>query len=540
VMAARSAKPTPIPWKATIMVGVVMLCDNMALYQIIPYAPFLVKKFLGIPDTEKGRIGYYAGLITSAYAFAQLLSSFPIGSLSDRFGRRAVIVGGMIGTTIATFAFGFAKSFWFALLTRAFNGLVNGNAGVVKTYLAQCTDNTNKARAFAVFGIAGGLGRIIGPLIGGTLQEPSASYPKLFPKGSFFDTFPYMLPCLASMVFTITGLILAFLFVKEPKPRTTSVEIEMEETLIINEDDIDNSSSESGDEDSNSDVGVPRDDVKPPGFFRSLSKNCTAFDMNVISNRTVWLATSMYGLIAFQSIVFDEVFSLLILGPPEQGGLNFDAKRIGICISAAGGCVMVYQLCIYPHIVKYLGPLKSMRIAQFSVGIVMLIFPFVGLLHKNVVLSWIAVIALMILRYLFVITVYTCTFVLIANCIEETKLGAVNGIGQSLASFARGVGPTLGATLFAWSQTWNIHIWPLDFHFVHVMIAVVAFINFTNTFFLPKGIESTFVSHSSASDYSAAQTASPLQSDDNEYHSDNITLDGEDEDDRLVPLEHMS
>jgi MFS family permease len=76
------------------------------------------------------------------------------GYFSDKIGRRKVLLIGTFGTSISCLIFGLSKFYWWALLSRAFFGFVNGNLGVAKTYLREITDETNQAKAFSLLTIA--------------------------------------------------------------------------------------------------------------------------------------------------------------------------------------------------------------------------------------------------------------------------------------------------------------------------------------------------------------------------------------------------
>jgi len=113
-----------------------------------------------------------------------------------------------------------------------------GNIGVAKTYLGEITDKTNQGKGFSAFGLTYGLGVIVGPLIGGLLAKPAAKYPSVFPPGSFFDQFPYLLPPLVSASVTLFGLVFGFFFLPETKiSRQENVEMHelKEETMDENE-----------------------------------------------------------------------------------------------------------------------------------------------------------------------------------------------------------------------------------------------------------------------------------------------------------------
>ena len=76
--------------------------------------------------TDEGAIAFRAGLVTSAFALAEFSASFPWGWLSDRVGRKPILLAGLAGTGLSMLVFGFARSLPVALLGRALGGLLNG------------------------------------------------------------------------------------------------------------------------------------------------------------------------------------------------------------------------------------------------------------------------------------------------------------------------------------------------------------------------------------------------------------------------------
>jgi MFS family permease len=91
---------------------------------IFPYAYYMVKDF-NITDNESG-LSMYVGMVTSSFAFAECISGIFWGRLSDRIGRKKVLLGGLFGTGLSMILFGFAKSLPMALVARALGGLLNG------------------------------------------------------------------------------------------------------------------------------------------------------------------------------------------------------------------------------------------------------------------------------------------------------------------------------------------------------------------------------------------------------------------------------
>ena len=91
--------------------------------------------------------GYSSGFLASSFFFAQVLTSYAWGWLSDRVGRRPIMLFGAVGSSVSVLAFGFSRSYPWALCARSLSGLLS-NLGVSKSYLAEITDSSNAARAF--------------------------------------------------------------------------------------------------------------------------------------------------------------------------------------------------------------------------------------------------------------------------------------------------------------------------------------------------------------------------------------------------------
>jgi MFS family permease len=91
---------------------------------IFPYAYYMIKDFHITED--EGSISMYVGMVTSSFAFAECISGIFWGRLSDRIGRKKVLLGGLFGTGLSMILFGFAKSLPMALVARALGGLLNG------------------------------------------------------------------------------------------------------------------------------------------------------------------------------------------------------------------------------------------------------------------------------------------------------------------------------------------------------------------------------------------------------------------------------
>lgn len=97
-----------------------------------------------------------------------MIVGLPWGRLSDSYGRKPIVLMGLLGTVSATLVFGFSTSFTQALLARTAAGLLNGNVGVIRTMVAEMVvERAHQARAFSVMPFVWSAGSIIGPVLGG-------------------------------------------------------------------------------------------------------------------------------------------------------------------------------------------------------------------------------------------------------------------------------------------------------------------------------------------------------------------------------------
>lgn len=113
----------------TLLSAICRICEPIAFMSIFPYVYFMIEDFFrNDPHKQQGgaTIAVYAGMVTSAFAFAEFSSGVPWGRLSDKIGRKPVLLTGLAGTALSMLIFGFAPNLPVALLARALGGLLNG------------------------------------------------------------------------------------------------------------------------------------------------------------------------------------------------------------------------------------------------------------------------------------------------------------------------------------------------------------------------------------------------------------------------------
>jgi DHA1 family tetracycline resistance protein-like MFS transporter len=133
----------------------IVLVDILGLTMLMPMLPFYAKT-LGATETQ-------VGFLLAIYALCQLVAGPPLGKLSDRFGRKPVLLVSQLGTFIGFLILASATTLWVAFLSRMIDGLTAGNLTVAQAYISDVTKPKDRAKSFAVIGIAFGVGFLIGP-----------------------------------------------------------------------------------------------------------------------------------------------------------------------------------------------------------------------------------------------------------------------------------------------------------------------------------------------------------------------------------------
>lgn len=150
----------------------VVFIDLLGFGIILPLLPYIAEKFQASP--------LQIGLLTAVYSFFQLIASPILGRLSDRYGRKKLLVISQFGSAIGYLLLGLAGNLPLLFLSRIIDGITGGNISIAQAYIADVTTKENRAKGMGMMGAAFGLGFIFGPAIGGALSKISYSAPAYF------------------------------------------------------------------------------------------------------------------------------------------------------------------------------------------------------------------------------------------------------------------------------------------------------------------------------------------------------------------------
>ena len=144
---------------------IAVLIDMMSIGVIVPVLPLLVGRFT-VDPTEQA---LWYGVVAFAYSAANFFGAPILGAMSDRYGRRPVLLLGFCGLALNFFATALATQLWVLVAVRLMGGLMQANAAVANAYVADISTPEQRAKRFGMLGAMFGLGFIIGPVMGGLL-----------------------------------------------------------------------------------------------------------------------------------------------------------------------------------------------------------------------------------------------------------------------------------------------------------------------------------------------------------------------------------
>lgn len=159
---------------ALIFIFITVLIDILAFGLIIPVLPHLVEQFVG-GDTRSA--AYWVGIFGTVFAAIQFFAAPLQGALSDRFGRRPVILLSCLGLGLDFIFMALAPTLMWLFVGRVISAVTSASFSTANAYIADVTSKEKRAGAFGMVGMAFGVGFIIGPMLGGWLGHYDVRYP---------------------------------------------------------------------------------------------------------------------------------------------------------------------------------------------------------------------------------------------------------------------------------------------------------------------------------------------------------------------------
>ena len=157
-----------------LVIFITIFIDLVGFGIVIPVLPFYAE------GTKFGATPREVGLLFASYSFMQLIFAPVLGRLSDKYGRRPILLISLLGTSLGFLILGFATTLWMLFLGRIIDGISGGNISTAQAYIADVTTKEDRAKGMGLIGAAFGLGFVFGPAIGGVLSRWGINVPFLF------------------------------------------------------------------------------------------------------------------------------------------------------------------------------------------------------------------------------------------------------------------------------------------------------------------------------------------------------------------------
>lgn len=190
------ASAPPHAQRALFVIFATVVLDAIGIGLIFPILPALLREV-----THAANVAPYIGVMTALYALMQFIFSPVLGSLSDRLGRRPVLLLSLAGAAVNYLFLAFAPSLWMLLLGRVIAGLSSANVSVATAYITDISAEQQRARRFGLLNAMFGIGFILGPVLGGALGD-----------------YGLRLPFMAAALLNTCNLLLAFFALPESRP----------------------------------------------------------------------------------------------------------------------------------------------------------------------------------------------------------------------------------------------------------------------------------------------------------------------------------
>ncbi|HEX9297436.1 MAG TPA: MFS transporter [Polyangiaceae bacterium] len=363
----------------------IVLVDVFGLAMIIPLLTIYAEQF--------GANALEATLLISIYAFCQLFSGPLFGKISDRIGRKPLLVLSQIGTFIGFVVMARATTLWMLYVARVIDGATAGNISLAQAYISDNSDPKDRTKSFALIGIAFGLGFLIGPLLTAYLVRYSLNAPIYAASGM----------SLTSIVCTLTLL------------------------------------PGGGSQTSPSDA---RADPGPGGFRLGLFEWRTYaqyFGRPILNGL---LAQFFFYAIGFST--FTSGFALFAERRFTWSGHPFTPREIGFVLVYVGALGIILQGGLIGRLVKRFGESSLVSAGFASLVVAYLILGPIGTIPWLVVVSTISSFGNGVLR--------PALTSLVSQCVGRDEQGVALGLNQSLNSVAQILAPILGGTLIGHQQ----------------------------------------------------------------------------------------
>jgi MFS family permease len=292
--------------KALIPIFIVVFVDLLGFSIILPLLPFYALEFNLSPEA--------IGLVAATYSICQFFASPFLGAMSDKYGRRPLLIYSQFGSMLGFVLLGFSNAVWMLVLSRVIDGVTGGNITIAQAYVADVTEPKDRAASMGILGLAFGLGFVLGPFIGGELSG-------LWGKAA---------PAFGAALLSLTSMTLSVFYLKEPVAHRST-----------------------------------RDAKRGFSAFSAMKEY-----FRLIPLRSFLL---VFFFFALPFSLYVSMFSLY-----AHLELSFTAQDVGRFLAYVGFLGIIWQGAVIRPLVKKIGELVSLRIGMIALAVGLLLLVLAG------------------------------------------------------------------------------------------------------------------------------------------------------------------
>jgi MFS family permease len=412
----------------------VTMIDLIGFGIVIPFLTYLVEDLADSQGIIE--VGIWVGILMTSYSAAQFLFSPIWGSISDRIGRRPVLMIGLVGNTVFFTMFGLANTLMVALIARFLAGVFNVNIAVARAYIGDVSTSKQLATRMGLIGAAFGLGFTIGPFIGGELSDPASRWSYF--ESTIFETYPYLLPCIAASVLSLFSLIVAY----KNLPESLPVELRSKKS-----------------------------NVNLITRFKNSSKNIASTLFSGSISVVIWMTM----LFVFGFTIMHAVFILYTGMDVGSGGLSFNEAQNGRIFAVIGIAGILTQGVLIGPLSRRFGSRKLLPISCLITGLGLTLIPYTEPEYAFLQLGLVSIL-IAVGNGIF----QPSSSTILTTLAKDTgmELGVVMGAQESVSAFSRILGPLTGG--FVWVLTVDKSA-PFDYHtafhlcgFLMILAAIIS------------------------------------------------------------------
>ncbi|KAH8913363.1 MFS general substrate transporter, partial [Atractiella rhizophila] len=328
-----SEEDKPLPKVQISLLAACKFIESVTFFIIFPFISEMIVKVGGI---EEAKVGFWAGLIESLFSLTQVFVMIPWGLLSDRIGRKPVLVISMLGLSTAQLFFGLANDIKSMIIFRCLAGIFAGTAVTVRTMVRENSTKKTQARAFSLWAFARNIGITLGPLIGGSLADAPTNVGGIFQRISIIREHPYALPCFFAGGMGYAATLASLFFLKETLPPNKGEMKEKDPSVLSL--------------------------LKVPGVVHVVG-----LQVNIL-------------IVAFG---FTAIISVFWFTSVPLGGFGFSPAQILVLLSLTGICQALWQLLFFPWFQIRRGTKFVLVTSSWIYALSMIFPPFMNTLLRN-------------------------------------------------------------------------------------------------------------------------------------------------------------